>query len=147
VWQLVTKEKSLVLLPGAERTVLLGQPAATSDELAARLAAVGEVLKALQVPSTPGVSGHGVVRLGAWLRARLGDDEFAAVEGALAQLEMVGEFRNGLLHQASRVPLPEACASLGVRWPIIDPAEAWSGVQARCVEALDTVREGVRTLA
>jgi hypothetical protein len=147
VWQLRFTEKPLIQLPGAERTAFLATPAGSSEELASRLGALSEILRALQVPSTPGVDGHGVKRLRAWLESRIAPDDIEPVARALDRLGAVAQLRNGMTHSAPSVPFPEACAALGVGWPILDPGRAWTEVQARCIEALETMRIAIQQRA
>jgi hypothetical protein len=66
VWQ-NRFQKPLVVPPGVERSARLAFTASNVEEADSRLSALAELLKNLKIPSTPGVDGHPLKRMKAFL--------------------------------------------------------------------------------
>lgn len=146
VWRLRFGTR-LLLLDSAERTCTLALDIDTAEEFDARLTALGDIFKSFQVGATPGVSGHPVDRIAAFLLTHL--DEVAAhrVDRAVGVLRAIVDIRNGSQHSNASPQAANALVQLDLAYPVVNWATAWYQVRAHAVEALDALREEIQANA
>jgi hypothetical protein len=140
VWQLRFRER-LITPPGVERSARLATDVSTADEVDSCLSALAELLKGMHVPSTPGVGGHPLQRLGPFLRDVLPAEAHARVERAVTILDAARTIRAGAQHSGARSRSVDAYALLGLRYPVSEWAAAWQQIQVACAEAFDSIRD------
>lgn len=141
IWRLhrITAGQPVLKLASAERTARLADTPATVDELAARLAALTDILEKLDVP---GPAPHALDRLRAVCLQRVDAAGAGRADLAVDVLHQIRHLRNGLTH-SGRAPARAyaAAAALGLEWPPPDPASAWHRVIGHAVAALNDIRD------
>lgn len=117
------------------------------DEFKSRLSALGDILKCLQTHSAPGISGHALDRLGAYLQTQsLDRDDLATAEAALIQLADVANIRNGLQHDNAALRGNDSWRRLGLPYPPMDWSSIWQEVRSASTEAVLDLRAIVEKL-
>jgi hypothetical protein len=86
-------------------------------------------------------------RLAAFLQHELPAESVSSVDHAVSILQGVTHVRNGGQHAGAADVAAMALPSLGLTFPIVDHGAAWRTVQARVVEALDTLRDEIGATA
>lgn len=147
IWKLhVDKKRPILRFYSAERAGKLGLDAGTEEEFHTRLTALGEVLKNMDVPSTPGVGGHALERLPVFLKTKVPTanadriDHAVAVLYAIKVLRDSGQHVEALAESAGKLPV------LGLTFPIIDWSGAWNTISTAAIEAFDTLRDELNVL-
>jgi hypothetical protein len=143
VWQ-NRFHKPLVVPPGVERSARLAFTATTIEEADSRLSALAELLKNLAVPSTPGVDGHPLERMKAFLLGRLPSEANERVTNAIDILDAARKMRVGGQHHGASPVTIAACARLNIAYPVSDWSEAWSRIQAKAAAAVDAIRDEIQ---
>jgi hypothetical protein len=141
VWRLRFGRK-LVHVPSTERAAKLVFEVSSPDEFTDRLSALGEMLKALDVPGSPDAGPF--ERLRTYLPAHLSAEAMARVTTALDLLQKVTHLRNAGQHVGAAGKAARALPAFGLSYPITSYQAAWWAVQAHVVAALDTIREEVQ---
>jgi hypothetical protein len=131
----------LVVPPGVERSARLAFTAASPDEADSRLSALAELLKNLRVPATPGVDGHPLQRLEAFLKDKLPEESNGRVSHALAVLNAARQLRAGGQHSSARATAVSAYQLLGIAFPVQDWSAAWQQIQSAVAAAVDAIRD------
>ncbi len=145
-WRLHEK-RSLLNVQDLSGVTSLAYPAATGDEYAARCSAMADVVKSLQAPGAPGVSGHSVTRLAAYIKTRLDDEgDYAGLDEAVATLDRVRDARDARSHGAAQPKGQVALQQLGVPGPPFDWPSAWATIQNAAAIALMDLRDIVARL-
>jgi hypothetical protein len=139
VWQLKFGQP-LMVVPSAERAARLTLDAYTPEEFDSRLSALGEMIKSLDAPGTADGS---LDRLTAFLNDHLPRAARSRVQRALSTLRKVTQVRNGGQHVEAADKAASALPALGLTFPVSDFQAAWRTVQARVVQALDSLRDEV----
>jgi hypothetical protein len=143
VWQ-NRFHKPLVVPPGVERSARLAFTATTIEEADSRLSALAELLKNLAVPGTPGVDGHPLERMKAFLLGRLPSEASERVTNAIDVLDAARRMRVGGQHHGASPVTIAACARLNIAYPVSDWSEAWSRIQAKATAAVDAIRDEIQ---
>lgn len=105
---------------------------------------LADVVKSLQAPGAPGVSGHSVTRLAAYIKARLNDEgDYAGLDEVVATLDRVRDARS---HGAAQPKGQVALQQLGVPGPPFDWPFAWATIQNAAAIALTDLRDIVARL-
>ena len=143
VWQL-RFGAPLVVPPGVERSARLAFTATTNEEADSRLSALAELLKNLAVPSTPGVGGHALERLKAYLLTHLPAEAIARVTGAIEILDAARSMRVGSQHHAASPGFIAACTRLNIAYPITDWSVAWARIQSMTAAAVNAIRDEIQ---
>jgi hypothetical protein len=143
VWRLHFGSQ-LVIPPGVERSARLAFTATTSEEADSRLSALAELLKNLDVPGTPGVGGHALERLKAYLLTHLPAESHPRITDAVEILDAARSLRVGGQHHAASPGFIAACSRLGLRYPISDWSEAWSRIQSMAAVAINAIRDEIQ---
>lgn len=130
-----------------EPTGRLAFEAGNADEFKSRLSVLGDILKNLQTHSAPGISGHALDRLRAYLQAQgLDHDDLATGEAALDRLADVANIRNGLQHDNAAVRGNESWSRLRLPYPPMDWSSIWQEVRSMSTEAILDLRATVEKL-
>ena len=144
IWRLhrVAGGQPLLRLASAERTARLADTPTTVDELAARLAALTDILEKLDVPGP--AKQPALERLRDVCIQRVDAASASRVDHAVEVLHRIRHLRNGLTH-SGRAPAAayEAAVDLGLDWPPPYPASAWHQVLGHAVAALNDIREEI----
>ncbi len=140
VWRLRFGER-LVVPPGVERSARLAYAAASPEETDNRLSALAELLKQLNVPGAPGVSGHPLSRLRRFLTDALPQEAHARVYGAIEVLDAARQARAASQHQAAQRDAIDAYHVLGLSFPVTNWSAAWQRIQAVVTLAFDAIRD------
>ena len=151
VWRLVSEHQGhLFQLSGAQRTAQLAFDAQTAEEFDSRLSGLGEVLRSARLPDgAPVVRRHRdrpLAGLEAYLKQLL-PESHARVERAIQTLHDVLAVRDAGQHTAAGRKGAAALAKLGAGYPPTSWSYGWSVVAARTIEALDSLRDELATLA
>lgn len=134
----------LVVPPGVERSARLAFTATTNEEADSRLSALAELLKNLAVPSTPGIGGHALERLRAYLLTQIPAEAVARVTDAIEILNAARSMRVGSQHHAASPGFIAACTQLNIAYPIADWSEAWSRIQSMTAAAVNAIRDEIQ---
>lgn len=118
----------------------------SAEEFTARCATLGDILKSLQAPSAPGVAGHALDRLNAYLESRLVDEDRGELAAAIEVLNQVRVVRNAGAHGSAAARGQLALSELGVQGPPYDWSHAWDVVRAQAATALMDLRNVVDRL-
>ncbi len=152
-WQVVADRKHLFVLHGAERIAKLAEPARTAEEFASRLSGLAEVLLStrgtLRVSRRHGDSdrrGH-LEKLERATLGKIDPAETFRVLGAVRTLEQLIDVRDWPQHAPAAEKAARALEELGfgLRFPIEDWEQGWSGIQSAAVTALTTLREAIQS--
>jgi hypothetical protein len=148
IWRLVHgRNVHLVRLPGAERTMLLGDGASTREEFLERLSTLGDILRNLAVPRGGNQKGgHALQRLDAYLRWKIPETPEGIVR-ALQMLDHIRYIRNAGTHTEAESEALAAYKAIGLSYPLTDWSNTWDTVREYTVEAIDMLREEVSHLA
>lgn len=144
-WRL-HRAKSLLNVEDLAAMTSLAFPAASGDEFTARCSALGDVLKSLQAPSAPGVSGHAIRRLNAYLETNLGEEDRVELDDTMETLDRVRRARNARAHAAALADGQLALEEFGVPGPPFDWSAAWQTIQSATANALMDLRSIVARL-
>lgn len=145
-WRL-HETRSLLNVQDLAGVTSLAYPAATGDEYAARCSALADVVKSLQAPGAPGVSGHSVTRLAAYIKTNLDDEgDYAGLDEVVATLDRVRDARDARSHGAAQPKGQVALQHLGVPGPPFDWPSAWATIQNAAAVALMDLRDIVARL-
>ena len=146
VWKLrFGKQRPVLRIFSAERCGKLGLEAATSEEFYARLTALAEIIKDLDVPGTPGVGGHPLERVRGFLAAQLSQPNTERISTAIDSLDAIRSLRDSGQHTDAMVKAIERLASLGLAFPITDWSGAWSAISTAAIDAVDALRDEIST--
>ncbi len=148
VWRLRFGRK-LVSLPGAEKTVELASPCATSEEFRSRVSAIADLLSRIDVPDPDqGLETRegSLSRLDSFLQTRLDDVASSRVTDAIEILRAVTSIRASSQHHGAHPRGARGFDALGVPYPPNDWGEAWAHVQLATIDALNTIRDEVRSI-
>jgi hypothetical protein len=140
VWQL-RFERPLVVAPGVERSGRLAFDAAGPEEADSCLSALAELLKGLHVPGVDGVGGHPLSRLAPFLEQELPPETHPRIRDAVEVLDAARRIRAGAQHVGARTQTIEACACLGLPYPVADWSGAWQQIQIAVADACDAIRD------
>jgi hypothetical protein len=147
VWRLVESGDHLFRLHSAQRTAQLAFPAETENEFTSRLTGLVEILRSVRVPASGKTErDQPLGPLETHLVSKLPDSE-TRVRGAIRVLHAVIDVRDAGQHSAAGSKGASALVTLGIGYPPASWSGAWSTVSARTIEALDTIREELSTLA
>jgi hypothetical protein len=147
VWRLVPSHGDhLFRLHSAQKAAQLAFPVAGADEFDARLSALAEIVRSVQVPrsSPSGKRGHdrGLTALEAYL-VRLLPGSQLRIERSIATLQNVLDLRDAGQHSAAGRKGAAAFEALGIGYPPAGWALAWEVVGAKTIEALTALREEI----
>jgi len=143
IWRLHF-QRSLVSPPGVERSARLAFTATSAEEADSRFSALAELLKGLNVPGSPGVDGHALVRLGPFLESKLPPESHERVRHAIAILDAARQIRAGAQHQGALTKSIDAFNLLGIGFPVYDWPGAWEQVQSVAAHAFDSIRDEIQ---
>jgi len=143
VWQR-RFDSSLVIPPGVERSQRLSMPAGGPEEADSRLSALAELLKGLRVPGVPGLDGHPLQRLAPFLESELPPESHERVREAVAVLDAARQVRTAAQHTGARATVEDACALLGLQYPVVDWAAGWQQVQIVVADACAALSDELR---
>jgi hypothetical protein len=143
VWQ-IRFQKPLVVPPGVERSARLAFTASNVEEADSRLSALAELLKNLNVPSTPGVDGHPLTRMKSFLVEQLPIEAHERVTNAIDILDAARKLRVGGQHHGVSFATIAACAQLKIAYPVSDWSETWSRIQSKATAAVDSIRDEIQ---
>ena len=135
---------SILVPPGIERSARLAFDARSPEEADSRLSALAEVLKGMRVPGVSGVGGHALERLRPFLDADLPDESHERVHRAIEVLDAARTMRVGGQHVGAQAGVAEACARLGLSYPIADWSMAWTQIQSVVTIAIDAIRDEIQ---
>lgn len=139
-WRLVTSEH-LVHVPRAAMAAKLTQPVASVEEFESRCSALVDLLNALNLPK-PATLHNMKLKLVDLLGDRAGRSQ-AAVD----TLRQVVAVRAGQQHQGADTRAEEAKVALGLATFAGNWDGAWGHLRAVTIQALDTIREEIASLA
>ncbi|MDP9091771.1 MAG: hypothetical protein M3N95_02210 [Actinomycetota bacterium] len=139
-------ERSLLKVEDLAAVTSLAYPVGSGDEFTARCSALGDQLKSLQAPSAPGVAGHALQRLKAYLETNLAEDDRQELDEAMDTLDLVRRARNARSHAAAAADGFNAMEALGVPGPPFDWAAVWERIQSATANALMDLRMVVARL-
>ena len=134
----------LVVPPGVERSARLAFTATSNEEADSRLSALAELLKNLNVPSTPGVDGHPLLRLREFLLTNLPEEAQSRVADAIEILNAARGMRVGGQHHGASPAYIAACLRLNITYPVSDWSDAWSRIQSMTAAAIDAIRDEIQ---
>jgi hypothetical protein len=143
VWQ-NRFQQPLVVPPGVERSARLAFTASNVEEADSRLSALAELLKNLNVPGTPGVDGHPLKRMKAFLLEALPSEAHGRVTYAIEILDAARGMRVGGQHYGVSPRTIAACAQLGIAYPVSDWSAAWARIQSKATAAVDAIRDEIQ---
>jgi hypothetical protein len=152
-WRLAFgKRQPLVRLHNLAEVAILSLPCATRDELIARLSALADLLKSMDIPDRllpepSSVQDGSLNRLEACLKGCLDEAEYPACERAITILRAVNKIRVSFQHSATARELPAVCAPLALPYPFPAWDETWERISATVTEALGVIREAIRRYA
>lgn len=139
---------ALFSYPSAERSAKLAFPAATTEELDSRLAALGEILRTANLTVRRG--GRRLARqtheeplapLRDFLVGQTALDE-ARIGAAVTTLEAALSVRDATQHtEAGGRSVLALSQQFNLAHPIRDPTEAWAVISSRVVSAITAIRE------
>lgn len=148
VWQLVFGSR-LFRLRGVERLAALASSPSTSEECHARLSVLSDLLRTT-TPSSVKQTGKrtrdqtlGSMR--ATVVGRVGAEDDVRLESSFQTLEAVITLRDANEHTLAAHRTAGAASHLGIPYPVTDWVEAWTIASARTVEALNVIREELRS--
>lgn len=139
-WRLVAKEH-LVHVPRAAMAAKLTQPVASAEEFESRCSALADLLNALNLPKPATLHN---------LKAKLGEllgDHAGRAQAAVDTLRRVVALRAGQQHQGADTRAEEAKVALGLAAFAANWEGAWEHLRAVTIQALDTIREEIGSLA
>lgn len=126
----------------------------TPAEFDARLSKIDEVLNAITIgndqladASEPIEKGQTLTRMLTLLKATLPPEVHEETERAVGILRAIKTIRAVAQHPERRAELLAAYAKLRLPPPPQNPTDTWRGIRARAIEAVGTIRDGVRGLA
>jgi hypothetical protein len=140
-WRLLTGEH-LVRVPRAAIAAKLSQPVAVVEEFESRCSAVADLLNCLSLPRQGGTLQNMKARLGELLGAEAG-----RAQAAVDTLRSVVALRAGQQHQGADTRAEQARVSLGLAAYVGNWEGAWNHLRLVTVQALDTIREEISSLA
>jgi hypothetical protein len=150
VWRLRFGSR-LFGLPGATKTSALALSCATSEEFDARMSAVSDLLKRMNVPEPTLPRGDwaklgSLQRFGVFLADRLGQDlSSGTIADALSVLRAANEIRVGRQHRGADAREAEGFAALGLGYPPANWGTAWERINMQLVAALNTIRDELQS--
>jgi hypothetical protein len=143
VWQ-NRFQQPLVVPPGVERSARLAFTASNVEEADSRLSALAELLKNLNVPGAPGVDGHPLKRMKAFLLEALPSEAHDRVTYAIEILDAARRMRVGGQHYEVSPMTIAACAQLDIAYPVSDWSAAWARIQSKAAAAVDAIRDEIQ---
>lgn len=151
VWRLVPAHNDhLFRLRGAQQVASLAFSANTGEEFDSRLSGLGDLLQSIQLPSgTRNIRRDRDKALGpfeAYLETLLPESR-ARIERAIETLHNVIAVRDSGQHSGAGSRGAAAMTDLGIGFPPPSWAFAWTVISARTIEALESLREELATVA
>jgi len=119
-------------------------PAGGPEEADSRLSALAELLKGLRVPGVPGLDGHPLQRLAPFLECQLPPESHERVRKAVAVLDAARQVRTAAQHTGARATVEDACAVLGLNYPVVDWTTGWQQVQIVVADACAALSDELR---
>lgn len=118
----------------------------SAEEFTARCSTLGDILKSLQTPGAPGVDGHALDRLNAYLVSSLTEEDRGELAAATEVLNRVRLVRNAGAHGAAAARGQLALSELGVEGPPYNWTDAWDTVRAQAATEFMDLRNIVGRL-
>lgn len=139
VWR-VRADKPMFHIARAEAAAKLALECEGVDDFEARLSALAAILGHVDLP---GERGTHLDDLESFLRVKLGSGAISRAETAIGTLKGVFDLRAWRQHPGTDQRGRRGMRRLGVELPTANWAGAWATVQARCVAALNALREEI----
>lgn len=143
----------LVNAPNTSTVARLTQSCRSRDEFASRLSDFADMLKQFNIAEDIVTAeererrdikkDQTIALIRAALQTKLDQADLDEAEAGLKALQQMVTVRMGFQHQRGARALPKSLAQLGVPFPVRDWNAAWTIVQARAVEAINTIRRAM----
>jgi hypothetical protein len=131
----------LVKKPAIDRTALFALDAATYSDLQTGISALGELMSGLDVPGKN--PSYATGRLLVHLVHKLPNIDMVRIQEAIDLMDAAREMRNSGAHLRPSAALIAAHDTLGLPFPIRDPAQAWNIIRAQMEAAFGTLQEEI----
>ena len=116
----------------------------SADELDSCLSALAELFKGFHIPGTPGVDGHPLQRLPAFLESKLPAESHNTIYNAVSILDAARTSRHARQHHGLQIAAPSQWAIFGISYPVFDCSTAWRQIQTSVAGAVDAIRNEIQ---